>query len=89
MNYWWIYEMVMLDSVENYDRLSRFYLECPANISTIWCLIGPAVNKKNTDFRDAVSVTESLAKTLSFCANVVSYHRMKYTCLKFQRNQYR
>jgi len=89
MNYWWICEMMILDLVENSYRLSRFFLVCPANISSIWCLIGPAVNKKNTDFRDAVSVTELLAKTLSFCATVVLYHSVRYACLKFQRSQYR
>jgi hypothetical protein len=81
--------MMMLDLVENYEGLSRFFLECQANISSIWCLIGPGVNKKNTDFRDAVSVAEPLAKTLSFCATVDSYHSMRYTCLKFQRSHYR
>jgi hypothetical protein len=42
------------------------------------CLVGPAVQKKNTNFRHAIGVTERLAKTLRFLATGDSYHSMRH-----------
>jgi hypothetical protein len=38
------------------------------------CLVGPAVNQKNTNFRNAISVREGLAMTLRFLTNGDSYY---------------
>ena len=71
LNKWKMYEDdELLVDLRNYDvgfsgdlwQTFTIFLESLANISSIWCLVGPDVNKKNTDFRDAVSVTEPLAK---------------------------
>ena len=40
------------------------------------CLVGPAVSKKNENFRNAIGVKERLAITLIFPANGGSYHRV-------------
>jgi hypothetical protein len=77
-DFWWICGMLMLDWMENCDRASRIFLECQARISRIWCLVGPAVQKKNANFRQAIGVTESLAITLRFLATADSYHSMMY-----------
>jgi hypothetical protein len=42
------------------------------------CLVGPAVQKKNTNFRYAIGVTELLATTLRFLATGDSYDSMLY-----------
>ena len=50
-----------------------FISECQAKISRILCLVDPAVTKKETNFREAVSVTERLAMTLRYPSSVDSY----------------
>jgi hypothetical protein len=42
------------------------------------CLVGLAVQKKNTNFRHAIGVTECLAITLRFLATGDSYHSVTY-----------
>jgi hypothetical protein len=49
------------------------------------CFAGPAVNKKITNFRNAISVMERLAVTMRLLAPWDSYHSM-CTCLKLQRS---
>jgi hypothetical protein len=38
------------------------------NFENLMCLVGPAVQKENTNFRHAIGVTERLAVTLRFLA---------------------
>ena len=68
---------------------SSFFFNWQAKVLRIWCLVVPAVDKKNTNLRDAVNTTERLSITLGFPATVDSYHNTRYcTGWKFQRNQY-
>ena len=59
-------------SFKNFCRMSS------EDFENLICLAGPAVHKKNTKFRHAISVTQSLAITLRFLANGDSYHCMMY-----------
>jgi hypothetical protein len=54
------------------------FLRWQVKTAKIWCLVGPAADKKNTDFRDSVNMTERLAITLGFPATVDSYHSTMY-----------
>ena len=48
------------------------------NFENLMCLVGPAVQKKNTNFRYSIGVRERLAITLRFLATGDSYHSMTY-----------
>jgi hypothetical protein len=37
------------------------------DLENLMCLVGPVVNKKNTDFKDSISVTERLPITQIPC----------------------
>ena len=84
--------MMMLHKVGNCDRVSRFFGggegECQAKISSSISFLGPAVNKRITHFRNAVSVTERLAVKLRSLATGDSYHSMVYL-FKVPTQQYR
>jgi hypothetical protein len=59
-------------SFKNFFRMSS------EDFENLMCLVGPAVQKKNTDFRHAIGVTVRLATTLRFLATGDSYHSMMY-----------
>jgi hypothetical protein len=59
-------------SFKNFFRMSI------EDFENLICLVGPAVQKKITDFRHAIGVTERLAKTLRFLETGDSYHSMTH-----------
>jgi hypothetical protein len=52
--------------MENCDGVSRifFFKMTREDFENLICLVGPAVNKKRADVRNAISVTELLAIAL-------------------------
>lgn len=64
----WIEWKTVIDFQGFYFRISS------EDFENFVCLVGPAVTKKKTNFRDAISVTERLAIILRYPATVDSYH---------------
>lgn len=73
----------LLIDLRNYDvRLSgelrssfkNSFITSSKDFENLTCLVGPALNKKNTNFRNATSVTKRLAITLRLLATGDSYH---------------
>lgn len=59
-------------SFKNFLRMSS------QDFENLICLVGPAVKKKNTNWRCPISVTERLSLTLRFLATGDSYHSLMY-----------
>lgn len=59
-------------SFTNYLRMSS------EDFESLLQLVGPAIQKKNTNFRNSISITERLAVTLRFLATGDSYHSLMY-----------
>jgi hypothetical protein len=59
-------------SFKNFFRMSS------EDFENLMCLVGPAVYKKNTNFRHVIGVTELLAITLRFLVTGDSYHSVMY-----------
>ena len=66
-----------------------FFRMSQEDFENLVCLSGPAVNKKNTNFGNAISVMECLEITLKSLAAGDLYHSIMYLFIKFQHSQYR
>ena len=53
------------------SSFKNFFRMCSEDFESLICLVGPVVQKKNTNFRHAIGVTERLA-------NGGSYHSVTY-----------
>lgn len=62
----------MRSSFQNFLRMSS------ENFEDLIQVVGPAIYKRNTNYRNAISVEERLAITLRFLATGDSYHSLMY-----------
>jgi hypothetical protein len=60
VNYWWFREMMMLNYWKTVIDFQGFYFRMSSeDFQNFICLVGPAVTKKKTNFRDPISVTDT------------------------------
>lgn len=69
-------EDIRYEAVE--DTIKKFTRVSTTEFELIKSLIEPSVMKMNTQFREAISVTERLAITLRFLATGDSYTSLQY-----------
>jgi hypothetical protein len=60
------------------SSFKNFFRRSSEDFENLICLVGPAVQKININFRHAIGVMERLAITLRFLATGDSYHSMMY-----------
>jgi len=63
----------------NYAQALRTFWECQAIFfEELICPVGSTIGKKNSNFRERISVIEYLALTMRFLATENSYHSLMY-----------